>query len=218
MASGGAPSCPGRLSVRLNLTGQMAARILVDADPQADATARPADPESVRLSVADLVLGSAPAEQLAAGEAPRFGPEDVLVPTSVPRLRLAPSCIWLAAAEGDTPLGRNVLNSHLGAYERPCDFADIDMPSSLCPVAAACVYASTHLLVPVAPHTHGVLGLRLPVERLGNKPCGRGRVELLGVLCNLFDCRSRPSGECEEEGSEVFEHLRRLEEEQAAVK
>jgi cellulose biosynthesis protein BcsQ len=57
------------------------------------------------------------------------------------------------------------------------------------------VYASTHLLVPVAPDTQGALGLRCLVEFLGNMPCGRGRGELLGVLCNLFDCHSHSSGE-----------------------
>jgi chromosome partitioning protein len=127
--------------------------------------------------------------------APRFGLEDVVVHTAVPRLRLAPSCIGLAACEGDTPFGRSALDSHLGAYERPCDFAVIDAPSSLGPITAACVFASTHLLVPVAPDTQGALGLRCLVDFLGNMPCGRGRGELLGVLCNLFDCRSRTSGE-----------------------
>ena len=33
------------------------------------------------------------------------------------------------------------------------------------------------------------------VEYLGNMPCDQGGVELLGVVCNLFDCRSHSSGE-----------------------
>lgn len=169
--------------------------LLVDADPQADATACLVDPVRVGLSVAALLLAPDPGGRLANGEAPRFGLEDVVVPTSVPRLRLAPSSIGLAAAEGDPPLGRNALDLHLGAYERPCDFAVIDAPSSLGPITAGCVFASTHLLVPVAPNTQGALGLRCLVDFLGNMPCGRGRGELLGVLCNLFDCRSHSSGE-----------------------
>jgi chromosome partitioning protein len=189
----------GKTATAISLAAELASAsfetLLIDADPQADATARLVDPERVRLSVADLMLASDPSSRLADGEAPRFGLEDVVVPTSVPRLRLAPSSIGLAAAEGDPPLGRNVLDSHLGAYGRPCDFAIIDAPSSLGPITAACVYASTHLLVPVAPDTQGALGLRCIVEFLGNMPCGRGRGELLGVLCNLFDCRSHSSGE-----------------------
>ena len=189
----------GKTATAVSLAAELASAgfetLLFDADPQAGATARLVDPERVGLSVVDLVLASDPGGRLADGEPPRFGLEDVVVPTTVPRLRLAPSSIGLAAAEDDPPLGRNVLDSHLGAYGRPCDFAVLDAPSSLGPITAACVYASTHLLVPVAPDTQGALGLRCLVEFLGNMPCGRGRSELLGVLCNLFDCRSQSSGE-----------------------
>lgn len=189
----------GKTTTAVSLAAELALSgfetLLVDADPQAEATARLMDPESVGLSVADLLLAPDPSRQRAGAAAARFGLEDVVVPTAVPRLRLAPSCIGLAACEGDVPLGRNALDSHLGAYGRPCDFAVIDAPSSLGPITAACVFASTHLLVPVAPNTQGALGLRCLVAFLGNMPCGCGRGELLGVLCNLFDCRGRPSGE-----------------------
>lgn len=170
--------------------------LLLDADLQADATASFIDPESVRLSVADLVLAPAPSPQGRPAETTRFELEDVVVPTVTPRLRLAPSRIGLAAAEGDPPLGRDALSELLSEYGRPCDFAVIDTPSSFGPIAAACAVALTHLLVPVAPNTQGmIIGLRCLVEFLGDMPYVRGRVELLGVLCNLFDSRSRPSGE-----------------------
>jgi chromosome partitioning protein len=188
----------GKTTTAVSLAAELALRgfetLLVDADPQAAATARLVDPDGIRLSVADLLLApeALPRERT---EGLRFGLEDVLVPTAIPRLRLAPSCIRLAAVEGDTPLGSHVIHSQLMALGCPCDFAVIDMPSSLGPIAAACVFASTHLLVPVAPSTQGVQGLRYLVENLGNMPCDRGRVELLGVLCNLFDCRSHASGE-----------------------
>lgn len=189
----------GKTTTAVSLAAELALSgfetLLVDADPQADATARLVDPESVGLSIADLLLAPDPGRQRAGDGAPRLGLGDVVVPTAVPRLRLVPSCIGLAACEGYTSLGRSALDSHLGTYGRPCDFAVIDAPSSLGPITAACVYASTHLLVPVAPDTQGALGLRCLAEFLGNMPCGRGRGELLGVLCNLFDCRSHSSGE-----------------------
>jgi chromosome partitioning protein len=188
----------GKTTTAVSLAAELALSgfetLLVDADPQADATARLVDPERVGLSVADLLLAPDPGPQRDDDGPPRLGLEDMVVPTAVPRLQFVPSCIGLAACEGDVPLGRSALDSHLGAYERPCDFAVIDAPSSLGPITAACVYASTHLLVPVAPDTQGVLGLRCLVGFLGDMPCGRGRGELLGVLCNLFDCRSHRSG------------------------
>jgi chromosome partitioning protein len=189
----------GKTTIAVSLAAELALSgfetLLVDADPQADATARLVDPERVGLSVADLVLAPDPGRRRADVGAPRLGLGDVVVPTALPRLRLTPSCIRLAACEGDTPLVRSALDSHLGTYERPCDFAVIDAPSSLGPITAACVFASTHLLVPAATNTQGALGLRCLGDFLGNMPCGRGRGELLGVLCNLFDCRGHSSGE-----------------------
>jgi chromosome partitioning protein len=189
----------GKTTTAVSLAAELALggfeTLLVDADPQADATAHLVAPESVRLSVADLMLAPDSSPQRAPAGPPQFRLEDVIVPTRVPRLRLAPSCIALAAAEGDTPLSRHALDSQLTAFGQPCDFAVIDAPSSFGPITAACVFAATHLLMPVAPNTQGVLGLRCLVKFLGNMPCGRGRGELLGVLCNLFDCRSRASGE-----------------------
>lgn len=189
----------GKTTTAVSLAAELASTgfetLLIDADPQADATARLVDPESFRLSVADLVLAPDPSPQRTSAEPTRFNLEDVVVPTATPRLRLAPSRIGLAAAEDDTPLTHDSLSELLSEYGCPCDFAVIDTPSSFGPIAAACAVASTHLLVPVAPNTQGLPGLRCLVEFLGDMPCVRGRVELLGVLCNLSDCRSYPSGE-----------------------
>lgn len=120
----------GKTVTAVSLAAELALRgfetLLVDADPQAEATARLVGPDGIRLSLADLLfaLDTRPHERT---EGPRFGLEDVLVP--------------------------------------------------------------------VAPRTQGVQGMRYLVENLGNVPSGHGRVELLGVVCNLFDCRSHASGE-----------------------
>jgi chromosome partitioning protein len=183
----------GKTTTAVSLAAELALRgfetLLIDADPQAEATAHLIDPDGIKLSVADLMLAP-DSLQRAQAEETRFGLEDVLVLTAVPRLCLAPSSIRLAVGDGDTPLNLDVLHSQLRALEHPCDFAVIDTPNSLGPIVAACLFASTHLLVPVAPRAQGVQGLSYSVERLGNMPCGWGPVELLGVVCNLFECQS----------------------------
>lgn len=203
----------GKTTTSVSLATELALRgfetLLIDADPQAGATAHLIAPDGIRFSVADLLLAADSFGGEQAGER-RFRLEDVVVPTAVPRLRLAPSSIGLATGEGDTPLNSVVLYSQLRVPEHPYDFAIIDTPSSLGPITAACLFASTHLLVPVAPRTQGVQGLRYLVECVGNMPCGRSQVEVLGVVCNLFDCRSHSSGEFyegleREWGDKVFE-------------
>ena len=195
----------GRTTTAVHLAAGLALRgfdtLLVDADPQARATALLVGDEWAGLSVADVLRPPDPRGLVSARPATL---SDVLAPTELGRLRLAPSAIALAAVEGDDPPpGEDSLRVQLAALAPRFDFAVIDTPPSLGPLAAACLSASTHLLVPVAPETRGVEGLRCLLDAFGNMPCAGGRAEMLGVLCNLFDPNDRASGE-------FYEGLRRL--------
>jgi chromosome partitioning protein len=191
----------GKTTIAIHLAAELALRgydtILIDADPQAEATARLVEPDGVRLSLADVLIEPGPSRHLLPGER-HISLAEILAPTSLMSLHLAPSTIRLAAVEGDAPLGFDRLNSQLRSLDTPCDFAVIDTPSSLGPISAACLFASTHLLAPVAPRGQGLLGLRLLTENI-RKVCGHGEVKLMGVLCNLFDCQNHSSGEFYEE-------------------
>jgi chromosome partitioning protein len=202
----------GKTTTAVHLAAELALRgydtILIDADPQAEATARFVDPADVRLSVADILFAPDPRRRFHPGER-HASLSDILVPTGLMSLHLAPSTIRLAAVEGDTPLSFHELNSQLRSLDIPCDFAIIDTPSSLGPISSACLFASTHLLVPVAPRGQGLLGLRHLTENITR---GHEEVRLLGVVCNLFDCRSHSSREFYEElkrgwGDKVFETI-----------
>ncbi|MCA1612845.1 MAG: ParA family protein [Acidobacteria bacterium] len=201
----------GKTTTAINLAAELALRgydtVLIDADPQAEATARLIDPDRVRFSVAEVLLAPESIRHCFPGERP-ISLAEVLAPTSLMSLHLAPSTIRLAAVEGDATFNLQELNSQLRSLDTPCDFAVIDTPSSLGPISAACLSASTHLLVPVAPRGQGVPGLRHLIENI-ELLCGHGEVKLLGVVCNLFDCRSHSSGEFYEElkrgwGDQVF--------------
>jgi chromosome partitioning protein len=204
----------GKTTTAIHVAAELALRgydtILIDADPQAEATARLIKLDRVRFSVADVLLTPEPSRHFLPGERP-ISLAEVLVPTSLMSLHLAPSTIRLAAVDGDIALNLQELNLQLRSLNTPCDFAVIDTPSSLGPISAACLSASTHLLVPVAPSGQGVLGLRHLIENI-ELACGHREVKLLGVVCNLFECRSHSSGEFYEElkrgwGDQVFETI-----------
>jgi chromosome partitioning protein len=204
----------GKTTTAVHLAAELALRgydtILIDADPQAEATARLIKPAEVKFSVADVLLAPGPSRHFLPGER-HISLAEVLVPTSLMSLHLAPSTIRLAAVEGDATLNIQELNLQLRSLDTPCDFAIIDTPSSLGPISAACLSASTYLLVPVAPRGQGVLGLHHVIENT-EMACGHREVKLLGILCNLFDCRSHSSGEFYEElkrgwGDKVFETI-----------
>jgi chromosome partitioning protein len=204
----------GKTTTAIHVAAELALRgydtILIDADPQAEATARLIEPAGVRFSVVDVLLAPEPSCHFLPRER-LISLDEVLAPTSLMSLHLAPSTIRLAAVESDTELSLHELNSQLRSLDIPCDFAVIDTPSSLGPISAACLFASTHLLVPVAPRGQGAQGLRHLIENI-QVARGHGEVKLLGVVCNLFECRSHSSGEFYEElkhgwGDQVFETI-----------
>lgn len=205
----------GKTTTAIHMAAELALRgydtILIDADPQAEATARLVDPDDVKLSVADVLFVPEPRRRFYHGEQ-YISLADIVVPTGLMSLHLAPSTIRLAAVEGDTSLSFHELNSQLRSLDIPCDFAVIDTPSSLGPISSACLFASTHFLVPVAPRGHGLLGLRHLTENTWSITRGHEEVRLLGVVCNLFECRNHFSGKFYEElkrewGDQVFETI-----------
>lgn len=205
----------GKTTTAIHVAAELALRgydtILIDADPQAEATARLLDPDGVRLSFADVLFAPEPSRHFFSVER-NVSLADVLVPTRLMSLHLVPSTIRLAAVEGDSPFSFHGLNSQLRSLNIPCDFAIIDTPSSLGPIFMDCLLASTHLLVPVSPGAQGLHGLSLLIENLGNISCGQTEVKWLGVVCNMFECRSHSSGEFYEElnrewGDKVFETI-----------
>lgn len=204
----------GKTTTAIHVAAELALRgydtILIDADPQGHATARLVEPGWVKFSLANVLLESEPSRRFLPGERP-ISLAEVLAPTSLMSLHVAPSAIRLAAVEGVATFNRQELNSQLRSLDIPCDFVVIDTPSSFGPIVAACLSASTHLLVPVAPRGQGVLGLRHLIENI-ELACGHGEIRLLGVVCNLFECRSHASGEFYEElkrgwGNQVFETI-----------
>lgn len=204
----------GKTTTAVHLAAELALRgydtLVIDADPQADATARLVEPEAVRFSLADVLLEPERSWPCFPGERPvRLA--EVLAPTRLTSLHLAPSTIRLAAAEGDDDFDVDEISRQLRSLDAPCDFAVIDTPPSLGPITAACLSASTHLLVPAAPRGQGMLGLRHLVENV-RLACGHEEIRLLGVLCNLFECRDHSSGLFyeglrREWGEQVFETI-----------
>lgn len=196
------------LAIEFSLRGHDT--LLIDADPQATATGCLINSEQVKRSLADVLCLSFYANN---DEHPDRSTSlsEVITSTRFNRLDLVPSTIRLAAFESnmfmnDSLSTLNRLKSHIEQLDTDYEFIIIDTPSSLGETTNACLQASTHVIVPVAPRKSSIDGLRLIVERLGNMPCNSGRsyvgdmpcvnqrIELLGVVFNHFDCQRPMSG------------------------
>lgn len=204
----------GKTTIALSLATELALRghktLLIDADPQAAATEYFINPAMVKRSLADVFCSSPFADKSESSRHLASLPE-VIVPSRIKHLHVAPSSIRLAAFESnmfmnDSLIVLNKLKSQIEQLDTDYEFIIIDTPSSLGQITNACLQASTHVIVPVVPREQSIHGLQLIVERIGNMPCTTAAarfgvmpcinegVELLGVVFNHFDCQRPMSG------------------------
>src|SRR5688572_22848946 len=134
----------GKTTTAINLAAALALRgrrtLLVDLDPQANSTMSFLDIASVSRSVYDAIADSA------------VGIEDVIVPSPIENLAIAPSRIALAKLESR-------LVGEMDAHFRLKDKLEpvlksypnivIDCPPTLGLLTVNALVASTHLLIPI---------------------------------------------------------------------
>src|SRR5438270_8082992 len=133
----------GKTTTAINLAAAVANKgfktLLIDLDPQANSTMSYVDPRSITKSMFDVLVS----EELSFG--------DVIVPTQLPNLWLAPSKIALAKLESkligelDGPFRlKDKIAESAGEY----DYIFIDTPPTLGMITVNALVASTHVLVP----------------------------------------------------------------------
>ncbi|MDR5688704.1 MAG: ParA family protein, partial [Armatimonadota bacterium] len=187
----------GKTTTAVNLAACLAALghevLLVDLDPQANATV------SLGLDPAELsatlyhVLVDAPAD----GGAVRL--EDILRPSSVDRLVVAPSSIDLAGAELElvARMGReHALRRKLQPVRDRYDFVLVDTPPSLGLLTLNALVACDQVIIPIQTHYYALLGMRQLMRTLQMVRDEVGHaVEILGVVATMYDARNNVSRE-----------------------
>jgi chromosome partitioning protein len=182
------------LATELAMCGHKA--LLIDADPQAGATEYFIPAEQVRLSLLNVLVGRAGSSQPRPASAPQ--PEcqlsDAIEQTKIEKLGLMPSKIGLARFEREPTFSIFRLKSRLEFVRNDYDYVILDTPPYLGRILTACLVASTHLLIPVAPAPRVLEGpecLLTLTEELRSV----FSVRLLGVVCNLLERQHPPSWE-----------------------
>ncbi len=180
----------GKTTTAINLSACIAERnfrvLLVDLDPQSHA--------SLGFGVEIYQLKRSMYEVLTV---PEFKLAEIIQPTCVPNLNIAPSNIILSGAELDlvNVIGReSVLKDKLSEINGNYDYIFIDCPPSLGLLTINAMTASDEVLIPVQTHYFPLEGVRQLLSTI-NLVKGRlnHRLEIVGILPTFYDARTNIS-------------------------
>jgi chromosome partitioning protein len=189
----------GKTTTAINLAAALAMRgrqtLLVDLDPQANSSMTFLDVRAVERSMYDVLIDDMPMT-------------DVILPTAVANLEIAPSRIALAKV--DTKLvgeidGHFRLKDRMERVRGRYDFVVIDTPPALGLITVNALVAATHLLVPVQSSYFALEGtddLLETVEKIRSRP--NPDLKLLGAVITLHDKRTTLSRDVQKAIGEVF--------------
>jgi chromosome partitioning protein len=190
----------GKTTTTINLAAAVANKgfktLLIDLDPQANSTMSYVDRGSVSRSMFDVLVSE------------ELGFEDVIVPTPVEHLWLAPSRIALAKLESkligelDGPFRlKDKIAKSAGEY----DYIFIDTPPTLGMITVNALVASTHVLVPIQSSYFALEGtddLLETIDKIKARP--NPNLQLLGVVITMHDRRTTLAKDIHEQIGQVF--------------
>jgi chromosome partitioning protein len=185
----------GKTTTAVNLAASVAAAeratLLVDMDPQGNASSgvgvRPGTRER---TVYDALIG-------------RVGFSEVIVPTEIPGLSVAPATQDLVAAEielVDDPKRATRLKSALSKAAAGFDYVFIDCPPSLGILTVNALVAADRVLVPLQCEYYALEGLTHLMATIDRVKNGMNpSLEVEGIVLTMFDPRNNLAHQVAEE-------------------
>ncbi len=190
----------GKTTTAINLAAALAMRgkrtLLIDLDPQANSTMSYLDMPQVTRSVYDAI--AEPSVRL----------EDIILPSNLENLSIAPSRIALAKLEAK-------LVGEMDAHFRLKDKLEpllqeypqvvIDCPPTLGLLTVNALVAATHLLIPIQSSYFALEGtddLLETIEKVRQRP--NPALRILGVVITMHDKRTALARDIREQIQKVF--------------
>ncbi len=173
--------------------------LLIDADPQANATAHFLPYEKVSISIGDVMV------ELGSNEA--ISLERAVVETELEHLDLVPSSIKFSNFEKEPSIAISRLRTHLDRLNTEYTYVIIDTPPTLGQILTTALLASTHMLIPVSAHPLAQDGLQYLMHTFKQVRGLNPRLEILGIVSTMFDTRTTVSAASHEMLKEKFGDL-----------
>jgi chromosome partitioning protein len=192
----------GKTTTAVNLAACVAEAgyeaLLVDIDPQSNATLGLGIAKDRELTVYDVLIGSSSIQ-------------DVIVPTTIEHLSVAPAGPDLAGANVELPriAGSEVrLRDALVPIRGAFDFVLLDCPPSLGPLTVNALVAADRVIVPVQAEYFALEGLAGLLDTLSLVQREMNpRLTVAGMLLTMHDGRTKLAQDVEREVRQHFPEL-----------
>ena len=180
----------GKSTTAAVLAAELAIReyetLLIDADPQANATEIFLDPVNVSTSLADVIIGGE--GKLASSITEKR------VTTEIEHLDIVPATLALANFDREPALSVTKLRTAIRELGNSYDFVFIDTPPNLGLLLTAALTAATHIMIPVQAAPFALTGLNDLLQVIENARELNETLSVLGAVCTLYDTRTSVSG------------------------
>ncbi len=190
----------GKTTTAITLSSMLAKKnkkvLLIDADPQGNATSGVGAQKEVEQSVYELLVNDTLAE-------------DAIYETKIKNLKICPSNINLAGAEVElvSMISREQrLKEKLEVIENQYDYIIIDCPPSLGLITLNAFTASNSVLIPVQCEYYALEGLGQLINTINlvKKHLNKD-LEIEGALLTMYDIRTNLSNQVVKEVKKYFE-------------
>ena len=192
----------GKTTTAINFSTLLAKKgkkvLLIDADPQGNATSGVGMDKNVELSVYDLIIDS------------DIDPKETIQKTEIKNLSICPSNINLAGAEVElvSMMSREYrLKEKLDIIKENYDYIIIDCPPSLGLITLNSFTAADSVLIPVQCEYYALegLGQLLNTVQLVQKHLNKD-LQIEGALLTMYDIRTNLSNQVVKEVNRYFEN------------
>lgn len=171
------------LSAELAINGNRT--LLIDADPQANATKMFLRDDEIKTSLADVLISSP--------NQPSSSIQEKRQSTDLQNLDIVPATITLANFDREPPLAIKKLRSVLKDVSDDYDFVIIDTPPNFGLLLSTALIASDYVVIPVQAAPFALSGLGDLLTVIDDSKQLNEKLEVIGAVCTRYDGRTKIS-------------------------